>query len=125
MNELVKREDSILIVDDEKHVRLALSLMVRSMGFVVQAAECGEKAVNVFMENAFDLVLTDFHMPGMDGVTLARAIKEISPTTPVILVTGDHKEITGKGSGGNSVDVAVPKPVMLNQLKQTIARVFG
>jgi CheY-like chemotaxis protein len=115
----------ILVVDDEESVRQGISLMIECMGFQVQAAPCGEKAVNIFKEETFDLVLSDFHMPGMDGVALARAIKEISPRTPVILVTGDHKEITGKRPGRNSVDTAVPKPVMLNQLKETIARVLG
>ena len=95
------------------------------MGFEVRAAECGEKAVNLFKENAFDFVLTDFNMPGMDGVALARCIKQISPTTPVVLVTGDPKEITRKRPGGDSVDMAVPKPVMFNQLKETIGRILG
>ncbi len=99
--------------------------MIEWMGFEVRAANYGEKAVKLFKENAFDLVFTDFNMQRMDGAGLARRIKEISPTTPVVLVTGDAREITKKRPGGDPFDMAVPKPLMLNQIKETIVRILG
>jgi two-component system capsular synthesis sensor histidine kinase RcsC len=115
----------ILVVDDDKSVRKSISLMIECMGFEVRDADCGEKAIKLFKENAFHLVLTDFNMPGMDGAALARCIKQISPTTPVVLVTGDAKALINKGSGGDSFDMTLPKPLMLNQIKETIGSILG
>ena len=118
----------ILIVDDEESVRKGISWMIEWMGFEVQAAECGEKALKLFEENMFDLVFTDFNMPGMNGAGLARCIKEISPATPVVLITGDTKTFRDKGSGGDSVnsfDMALPKPLLLEEIKETIERILG
>ncbi|MGM0425824.1 MAG: response regulator [Thermodesulfobacteriota bacterium] len=84
---VMTRRDSILVVDDKAAIREVLSLMMRSMGFEVQAADCSATAVNLFKKRPFDLVLTDFNMPGMDGSDLARCLKRILPTTPVVLVT--------------------------------------
>lgn len=118
-------EEKILVVDDERAIRMSISCMIKWMGFEVRAAESGERAVHLFKENAFDLVLTDLHMPGMDGKALARTIKQISPTTPVILLTGDPEELTGERPVGDSVDMALSKPVMLSRLKETISRILG
>jgi CheY-like chemotaxis protein len=86
----------ILVADDNKVIRNAVSRFLEFMGFEVAIAGNGIEALAVFLESSFDLVLTDFQMPAMDGLSLAGHIKERSPSTPVILITGSDRETVRK-----------------------------
>jgi CheY-like chemotaxis protein len=86
-----KRDKRILVVDDERNVRDILSRMLSILGFEVTVAGTGIDAMNIFLNNSIALVLTDLHMPGMDGWTLASRIKEQSPNTPIVVMTGSEK----------------------------------
>ncbi len=79
----------ILIADDELMMRKILSALFRSTGHEVMAAVNGYEALRLFSENPFDLVTTDCNMPVMDGSILAKRIKQKSPNTPVIMITGE------------------------------------
>ncbi|MFC1863051.1 response regulator [Thermodesulfobacteriota bacterium] len=114
----------ILVVDDEEYVRKGLVWMIEWMGFEVLATDCGKKAVKLFEENIFDVVFTDYNMPGMNGSDLARCIKEISPKTPIILITGDPEELSKNRPGGDSIDMVVPKPCKLKQIEESIGRML-
>ena len=81
----------ILVVDDEKSIRDCLSDMLSFMGFEVAVAGSGNEGLNLFLKNSFDLVPTDLEMPGLDGRTLALRIKDKSPHTPVVLMTGSEE----------------------------------
>ena len=78
----------ILLVDDEEGIRKVLGISLSDMGYDVVTAENGEEALSIFKEISPPIVLTDIKMPGMDGVTLLRMIKEVSPDTEVIMITG-------------------------------------
>lgn len=78
----------ILLVDDEEGIRKVLGISLSDMGYDVITAENGEEAFSLFKQIAPQIVLTDIKMPGMDGVTLLRTIKEVSPDTEVIMITG-------------------------------------
>lgn len=79
----------VLLVDDD-HNCLALlgSLILESAGIAPCCAMSGEEALKAMQEKEFDLVITDFNMPGMDGIELAERVQEIAPYTPVILNSG-------------------------------------
>ena len=86
----------ILLADDNKAVRDAVSWFLEFMGFEVALAGNGIEALAVFIESSFDLVLTDLAMPVMDGLSLADQIKTRAPRTPVILLTGSDRETVRK-----------------------------
>lgn len=77
-----------LVVDDSGVIRCILSRALRGLGMqrIVEAND-GEKAWNSFLAFRPNLVLTDWHMPGMDGLELTRKIREIDPNVPIILIT--------------------------------------
>ena len=77
----------ILVVDDEANVRELLSVVLGRDGYEVTAAPDGAQALALFRKGQTDLVLQDLKMPGMDGLTLLKSLKEISPTIPVIMLT--------------------------------------
>ena len=112
----------VLVVDDEKNVQDVLSEALNCMGFEVARADNGVEAFAIFIENSFDLVLTDLQMPMMDGWRLAHLIKERSPNTPVVLLTGaDHEAVWKKVKSG-SIDSVIFKPFLLNDLQSTVQR---
>ena len=119
------RNKRILVVDDEQNIRHVFSRMISFIGFEVDVAESGDKALNHLLKSQFDLVLTDLNMPGMDGLTLAHHIKEISPQTPVILVTGEKKEKILKKMEDSSVDSVLFKPVQLHDIRETVQRILA
>ena len=77
----------ILVVDDEKNIRLTLSRSLEPLEFPVQAAVNGEDALQKLSEKTFGLVLLDLKMPGMDGMETLRRIKEKWAKTRVIIIT--------------------------------------
>lgn len=64
----------------------------------------------MFLKRPFDLVLTDFQMPGMNGGSLAFQIKNRSPETPVVMITGHSKERVMEKIEGSCVDCVMSKP---------------
>ncbi|WP_020649600.1 sigma-54-dependent transcriptional regulator [Solimonas variicoloris] len=78
---------SVLIVDDEASMRRVLEIMLARMNFKTAAAADGVEAFRLLQEQAFDLVVTDLRMPGMDGIELLRKLREAGLALPVIMMT--------------------------------------
>jgi len=85
-------EKQVLLVDDEPGILRVLGISLADRGYRVLTAENGEEALRVFHEARPDIILTDIKMPGMDGIELLKRIKEESPNTEVIMITG-HGEM--------------------------------
>jgi len=79
--------EKILIVDDETLVRNFLAETLRRKHVEVATAENGQKALALLKESTFDMVITDMKMPDLTGIDILRKIKEISPSTLVVVIT--------------------------------------
>ncbi len=77
----------ILVVDDEKIVRDSMKEWLKEEGFSVKTADSGQSALDLMEAGAFNMVLTDIKMPGMDGVELLTKAKQINPEICVIMMT--------------------------------------
>jgi len=77
----------ILIVDDEKNIRLTLSQALETLGAEVDTAANGEEALAKLKEKEFGLILLDIRMPGMDGMEVLHRVREIRPDIRVIMIT--------------------------------------
>ncbi len=80
-------EKRILIVDDEINSLKVFSSTLKRYGFSVDTARTAEDALELFNENIYNLVVTDFKLPGIDGESFLEKVKIKSPETPVILIT--------------------------------------
>ena len=78
----------VLVVDDQRSIRLTLSAILESRGCDVTGVEDGYRAVDTAAEDSFDLILMDIKMPGINGVQTFREIKKTSPETLVVMMTG-------------------------------------
>ena len=110
----------ILLADDNKDLRDAVSGFLEFLGFEVAIAGNGIEALAVFLSSTFDLVLTDLQMPVMDGLSLAGHIKDRSPNTPVILLTGSDSETVREKVERGPVDSVIFKPFLLEDLQRTV-----
>jgi signal transduction histidine kinase len=115
---LANRALKVLVVDDEELVRDLLAAALARDGHHVELAEQGVDGLRRFMAGKFDLVVTDKAMPGMSGDQMATAIKQVSPKTPIILLTGfgqflDKEKIP-------NVDVLASKPIGIVALREAI-----
>lgn len=78
----------ILIIDDDEAVREATRIALVANGYEVITADSGRSGLDLLRKNAADLVILDVFMPGMDGLTVARAIHREHPNLPIIAVSG-------------------------------------
>ncbi|MEM7312154.1 MAG: ATP-binding protein [Planctomycetota bacterium] len=78
----------ILCVDDDKHVLLVTSLLLNELPAEVEVAEDGQSAIDLLRCKSFDLVLCDQGLPGMDGISVLKAMKSTHPDLPVVMVSG-------------------------------------
>src|SRR3954467_7568899 len=77
----------VLVVDDEANLRKVLGAMLRREGYEVTLAQDGEVGLNELKRNGADIVVTDLVMPKIGGMELLKAVHELSPDVPVIIVT--------------------------------------
>ncbi len=81
---------TVLVVDDEPQLRMMLTHFLGQEGFAVLTAGCGSEAISLFRSHPeIDLLITDILMPGMDGPSLAAALRSIKPDLAVLLMSGN------------------------------------
>jgi DNA-binding NtrC family response regulator len=113
----------ILVVDDEPAQRELVAGFLKKQAFEVSSAERGAKAVELFRQDSFDLVLTDQKMPNMSGLDLLQAVRAINPETPVILMTAFGSiEAAVSAIQGGATDYLI-KPLNLDELLYRIRQV--
>ncbi|MGB5985725.1 MAG: response regulator, partial [Desulfobacterales bacterium] len=84
-----ERRTRLLIVDDESGFRQTLARRLEKRGAVVNQAAGGNEALAALTREPVDVVLLDVKMPGLDGLTVLKQIREEHPDTEVILITGN------------------------------------
>ena len=113
----------ILFVDDDNAIRSIVDKYLSREGYNVYLAESGVEALKLLKDKKFDIVFTDFKMPGIDGIELLTRIKESSPEIEVIIVTGHGTlESAVKAMKTGSYDY-LQKPFKLDLLKIIIDRI--
>ena len=107
---------AILFVDDHEVLARLSCEILEMQGYKAVSAYSAKEALEKFSQQDFDILVTDFRMDGMNGVELARRVREKSPTTPVIIVTG-----YGPVDGGKDVSACLQKedlfPALLEKIK--------
>ena len=117
------RGRTVLVVEDDAAIRELLHLHLDLAGFAIEEAEDGRKALDRARSTPFDLVLLDVMLPGLDGVSVCRAIRNAGPNvdTPILMLTareGESDKVLGLESGA---DDYLTKPFGVRELMARIA----
>jgi CheY-like chemotaxis protein len=110
----------ILVVDDEPYVCDAVRMMLAFDGHKVETAANGKDALAIFSPGKYDLVISDYAMPGMKGDELAAAIKSRAPNQPFVLITAYAEMLKSSGNPLPGVDFIVSKPFLLENLREAV-----
>jgi PAS domain S-box-containing protein len=111
----------VLLVDDDERVRDVIARYLAADANQVEVAADGLAGLAAFLRGEFDVVITDRGMPQLDGDRLAEAIKNASPRTRVIMLTGYGEFMAAANERPNGVDVVLTKPVTLQGLRVALA----
>jgi CheY-like chemotaxis protein len=114
---------NILIVDDSRDLTQVIADFLSMHGYQVHTAHNGYDALECMGKKRVDIVVSDIHMPGMDGFTLMTEIKTRYPDIPIILITGFSVGEAKKIAFEKGADAFVAKPFRLKDLKCVIESV--
>lgn len=112
----------VLVVEDEMDVRQLSRSLLELLGHHVDEVSSGEQAVLRLRAQAYDVVLSDLGLPGMDGWGVARMVKQLAPTTLVGIVSGWSVSPRSEQLRARSVDFVINKPFSLQEIEETLAR---
>ncbi len=121
--------NKVLVVDDERNQREIYRLILEDDGHQVTTAQSGEQALRFVQENEFDLVLTDYKMTGMDGLTLLGELLKHDPSLIVIMMTahGSVESVKDALRGGayDYLEKPVDREQLLKVVESALSRLRG
>jgi PAS domain S-box-containing protein len=120
----------ILIVDDDPVLLKSLRDTLEADGHAIVTANGGQEGIDMFRaglnsKQEFAVVITDLGMPYVDGRQVASAVKTVSPSTPVVMLTGWGQRLVAEGDMPAHVDLVLNKPPKLRDLRGALARCCG
>lgn len=113
---------SLLIVDDDEAVLKMTTRLLQRRGYRVVACSSGEEALSWLARETFDCMLSDIQMPGIDGVRLLRAVRDLDLDLPVVLVTGNPNVETAASAVEYGAFQYLIKPIGNDRLDQMVER---
>lgn len=119
---MIIKSHRILLIDDEEQPRKVSQKILEKLGYNVIAHSRPEDALELYSDlpDHFDLVITDYRMPGMNGAELCEAIKIINPNIPIIMVSGFTSDFGEEEAKALGIDMFVRKPLLTKDFAQLV-----
>ena len=114
------RNIKVLIVDDDENIRNTMKAILEDEGYIVELASTGNEAVEKTEKTAYNIALLDIRLPDMEGVELLKLMKEATPRTRKIMVTGYPSMQNAITALNKSADAYLIKPVNVEKLLNTV-----
>jgi two-component system KDP operon response regulator KdpE len=111
-----RESGNLLIVDDERSIRVSLRTILANFGFEIVEAARGEEALALVRTARFDAVLLDINMPGMGGIDVCRIMRRTAPTLPIVMLTVQDSEDRKVEALDAGADDYITKPFQLREL---------
>lgn len=118
----MKERAKILLVEDEDLSRDSLIRLLKMTGFNVRGAANGKLALSFLSHEQFDIIITDLFLPDINGIDILKQVKELSPFTEVILITGHASAETAVKAMKEGAFDYVTKPLSFDELSITISK---
>ena len=113
---------TVLIVEDDDLFRKSLTTFLSSLGYEALTARSGEEALDQCSKWPVSACVSDFHLPAMNGIELAEALRARGLEIPVVLLSGYLTDSVLQEARSAGIEMFLRKPTDLGMLKQTIAR---
>jgi CheY-like chemotaxis protein len=114
-----------LLVDDDEFVRDSFRLMFESQECFLRAVETAEEAIEILEGQRYDIIITDYKLPGMDGLEFCRWIQGRHPLTMKILITAYGSPILKNEAFDIGVHELIEKPITPEAFEKSLSRLFG
>ncbi len=112
----------LLVVDDDPLVASSIEYGLRKLpDCKVATASDGREALQLFEQQPFDVLITDYQMPGIDGVVLAARIRWLYPQTAIIMVTGYDTDVLRERATRASIQHVLDKPVRPGEIRALVS----
>lgn len=118
----MSQKSQILLIDDEPESCKALSLLLGQPDYRVETCHSGEQALEIINKQPFDLIISDLVLPGISGIDVLKRVKEDSPDTCVILITGKASTETAVEAMREGALDYVTKPFNIERLKIQVVK---
>lgn len=116
------QEPTLLVVDDEESLRITTAAIFENEGYVVDTASSGDEAIELLSQKEYDLVLTDLHMEGGDGLSVLNQIRRQAPLTISVVLTGFASVESAIAALQEGAYDYLIKPCDIESMKHTIRR---
>ena len=116
------KRPSVLIIDDEKGLRIGTQRLLEGEGYSAETAENGESGIRLATQNDFDLIIIDLKMPDMDGIEVLKEIKKIHPNSVCYISTAYASYETAIESTKLGAYSYIPKPFTPDELLQQLQK---
>ncbi|MEZ5397060.1 MAG: response regulator [Bryobacterales bacterium] len=117
---MTRNSPCILLIDDNEHGLAARRNILEGEGYAVEVACCGQDGVDRFEGGSFDLVVTDFRMPDLNGPEVIDRIRQTAPGVPIVLLSG-YASLLGLTESDTGADIVLAKgPTEQNELLRAI-----
>lgn len=113
------------MVDDHPPIGVLLERVLRGEGYEPVIFHSGQEALRFLETHSVHMVITDLNMPDASGWQVARAAKQNSPQTCVMMITSSYSDLTPQHLRENQVDLLLPKPFTLASLMTAISTLTG
>lgn len=117
----------ILIVDDDPQIAQVLSFSLQEMGegYTCEVARSGPEALSKIQQAPYELLITDYHLPGMSGLELTQAVRQISPDTQVVLMTAYDTDTLRNTIKDMRFDGYIDKPFTVQEIHEIVKGVVA
>jgi PAS domain S-box-containing protein len=118
---------TVLVVEDEANIRALLEKTLKRLSLTVLLADEGDAGLALFRSRrtSIDLIISDLHMPGMDGMKLIQAIRQEAPNIPILVMSGRIDDRTREGIAALKATTIVDKPFGYSQIVHALGNVFS
>ncbi len=112
---------NILVVDDEKLVRWTIQQSMGKQNVRVVSAATGAEAMEKLREERFDIIITDYVMPGFNGIEVARRARLLQPESKIIMITAHEMILDRDEADRAGVSSIINKPFMISEVRNIIS----
>jgi DNA-binding NtrC family response regulator len=114
----------ILVIDDEKLIRMSLSLFLEGKGYHVDSASSGEESISKLFRRKYDLMITDIKLPDISGMEVIKVAKKVMPFVKVIAITAFEMEPNIQESIKQFEGEILYKPFTLQKINESVCKIL-